>query len=73
VAGRGLRDDGADLALLDAAGSAVARVPTGDPGRPPREGVGLVRADTDLDDDDPAAWAYDAEGGCTPGAPDRVR
>ena len=73
VAGRGLRDDGADLALLDATGNAVARVPAGDPARAPREGVGLVRADTDLDDDDPAAWTYDAEDGCTPGAPDRLR
>lgn len=73
VSGRGLRDDGADLALLDPDGATVARVPSGDPARPPREGVGLVRADNDLDEDDPAAWTYDADESCTPGADDRLR
>jgi len=73
VSGRGLRDDGADLTLLDPEGGVVARVPSGDPARPPREGVGLVRADTDLEEDDIAAWTYDAEGSCTPGAEDRIR
>ncbi len=73
VAGRGLRDSGANLALVDGEGRVVTTAPTGDPLRPPREGVGLVRAATDLDDDDPAAWDYDALGGCTPGAADRLR
>jgi hypothetical protein len=73
LSGRGLRDTGADLAVLDATGAPVARAPAGDPARPPRAGVGLVRADTDLDEDDPAAWTYDAAEGCTPGSEDRLR
>ena len=42
-------------------------------GRAPREGVSLVRAEMDLDDLDPAAWAYDSEETSTPGAPDHLR
>ena len=59
--------------LLDPTGATVTRVPAGDPVRPPRAGVGLVRADTDLDEDDPAAWTYDAADGCTPGGENRLR
>lgn len=73
LAGRGLRDDGADLTLRDARGAVVSAFPGGASARAPREGVSLARAATDLDDEDPAAWSYDAEGGATPGASDRVR
>lgn len=73
VAGRGLRDTGADLTLRAPDGVVVSRVPGADPGRAPRAGVSLVRADLDLDDDDPAAWTWDARDGSTPGAPDRLR
>jgi hypothetical protein len=72
VAGRGLRDDGADLALRDPQGHTVSVFPGASPVRPPRAGVSLVRAAWDLDDDDPHAWAYDAGGGSTPGSANRV-
>lgn len=72
VAGRGLRDDGADLALRDSQGHTVSVFPGASPVRPPRAGISLVRAAWDLDDDDPHAWAYDAEGGSTPGSANRV-
>jgi hypothetical protein len=73
VAGSGLRNLGADLRLTDRAGRLLTMVPGAAPGRTPREGVGLVRAERELDDEDPAAWSYDAAGSCTPGAPDRLR
>lgn len=73
LAGRGLRDSGAPWTLLDAQGNVVSAVPGDAPGRTPRAGVGLVRATMRLPDRDPAAWAYDARDGCTPGAPDRTR
>lgn len=73
VAGRGLRDTGADVTLSDESGHILSFVPGSAPSRAPRAGVGLVRAERDLDDEDPAAWSYDALDGCTPGAPDRVR
>jgi hypothetical protein len=72
VAGRGLRDDGADLALRDPQGHTVSVFPGASPVRPPRAGVSLVRAAWDLDDDDPHAWAYDAGGGSTPGSANRI-
>lgn len=73
LAGRGLRDSGADVALADPEGRVVSQMPGSAPSRAPREGVSLVRAETELDDNDPAAWAWDALGGSTPGAPDRLR
>lgn len=72
IGGRGLRDAGADLVLRDPAGAAVSVFPGASPARPPREGVSLVRVATDLDDEDPAGWTYDAGGGATPGGPDRA-
>ena len=72
VAGRGLRDDGADLALRDPQGHTVSVFPGASPARAPRAGVSLVRAAWDLDDDDPHAWAYDTGGGSTPGSANRV-
>ncbi len=73
IASRGLRDSGADIALLDASGRILSQVPGSAEGRAPREGVSLVRAEMDLDDLDPAAWAYDSEETSTPGAPDHLR
>lgn len=72
VAGRGLRDTGADVTLTDPEGRVLSFMPGSDPSRPPRAGVGIVRAETDLADEDPAAWSYDPTGGCTPGGEDRV-
>lgn len=72
VAGRGLRDTGADVTLSDPAGRVLSFMPGSDPSRAPRAGVGIVRAETDLADEDPAAWSYDSAGGCTPGGEDRV-
>jgi Lamin Tail Domain len=72
VAGRGLRDDGADLALRDPQGHTVSVFPGASPVRPPRAGASLVRAAWDLDDDDPHAWAYDVGGGSTPGSANRI-
>jgi hypothetical protein len=73
VAGRGLRDTGADVTLTDETGRILSHLPGSVPSRAPRAGVGIVRAERDLDDEDPAAWSYDALDGCTPGAPDRLR
>ncbi len=72
IASRGLADRGVDVWLADAEGRIVSRAPTGDVRRPPRAGVGLVRADDTLSEDDVAGWAYDSEGGSTPGLPDRI-
>lgn len=73
LAGRGLRDSGADLSLVSGDGRVASVAPMGDPARSPRAGASLVRADVDLDERDPAAWTYDLAGGATPGAPDRMR
>lgn len=73
LASRGLRDDGAELALRDPRGVTASVFPGGDPARPPREGVSIVRAAWDLDEDDANAWSYDAEGDSTPGGPNRPR
>lgn len=73
LAGRGLRDTGADVALLDPDGRVISQAPGSSPARAPRAGVSLVRAELELDDMDPAAWTYDAFDGATPGAPDRLR
>lgn len=73
LAGRGLRDTGADVSLTDPEGRVVSQMPGSAPSRAPRAGVSIVRAETSLDDLDPAAWAYDAMEGSTPGAPDRLR
>lgn len=73
IASRGLRDDGAELSLRDPRGATVSVFPGGDPARPPRQGVSIVRAAWDLDEDDANAWSYDAEGDSTPGGPNRAR
>lgn len=73
LAGRGLRDSGADVSLTDPEGRVLSQMPGSAPARAPRAGVSLVRAETALDDLDPAAWTYDAADGSTPGAPDRLR
>ncbi len=73
LSAHGLRSTGADVALRDPTGTLASFVPGADPRRAPRPGVGLVRAELDLPDADPAAWSWDARGGCTPGAPDRLR
>ncbi len=73
LAGRGLRDTGADVALTDPEGRILSQMPGSAPSRAPRAGVSIVRAETALDDLDPAAWTYDATDGSTPGAPDRLR
>ncbi|MBI5515854.1 MAG: hypothetical protein HY909_18875 [Deltaproteobacteria bacterium] len=73
LASQGLRDSGADLWLTDPQGVTVSFFPGGDPALAPRAGVGLVRAEPDLEEGDPAAWAYDEAGGSTPGGADRLR
>jgi hypothetical protein len=51
----------------------VSFFPGGDRTLAPRAGVGIARAEPDLEEGDPAAWAYDETGGCTPGGADRLR
>jgi hypothetical protein len=70
---QGLRDSGADLVLEDPHGARVSFFPGADPALVPQAGVGVVRADPDLEEQDPAAWTYDEAGSCTPGAADRLR
>src|SRR5205814_18724 len=53
--------------------SAQGRIVSSAPARVPRAGVSVVRADDELSDEDPAAWDWDAEGGSTPGGPNRRR
>lgn len=69
--GRGLRDDGSDLALHDPTGAVASRFPGAR--IDPRPGVSIVRAARDVADDDPGAWCFDAADDATPGAPDRLR
>lgn len=67
LAGRGLRDTGADLALLTAAGVVVSRYPGSATELLPREGVSAVRADVELDEEDPASWVFSRDGRSSPG------
>lgn len=73
LVGRGLADRGADVWIEDRGGFVCSRAPLSHPARTPRVGVSLVRADTTMDERDPASWMYDAGDGATPGGPDRVR
>ncbi len=70
---RGLSDRGGDVWLADRAGVEVSRAPLSHPARSARVGVSVVRADTRMDEREPAGWMYDAAGSATPGGPDRVR
>lgn len=70
---RGLRDSGSDLTWIDPSGVVRSTVPGASSELSPREGVGLVRAETDLADEDPAAWDFDARDESSPGAPDALR
>lgn len=67
LAGRGLRDAGADLALLAANGAVVSRYPGSATELLPREGVSVVRADAELDEEDPASWVRSPDGRSSPG------
>jgi hypothetical protein len=73
IASRGLVDRGADVWLATSEGQIVSRMPGGSGRLPPRSGVSVVRADQQMREEDPHAWAYDALNGSTPGAPDRFR
>lgn len=67
LGGRGLRDAGGRVAIIDPTGRVESEHPGEAPSLVPRAGVGVVRAADDLDEADPAAWAYDPEGRNTPG------
>lgn len=67
VAGRGLRDTGADLTLVSASGVVVSRFPGSATELLPQEGVSVVRADAELDEVDPAAWVRSPDGRSSPG------
>ena len=73
LAGRGLRDTGAELSLIDAAGVVVSRYPGTAPELSPQEGVSVVRADPELDEEDPAAWVHSRDGGSSPGGANVLR
>lgn len=73
LAGRGLRDAGAELTLATAAGLVVSRYPGTAPELLPQEGVSAARADTELDEEDPAGWVRSRDGASSPGGPDAVR
>lgn len=73
VAGRGLRDTGAELTLTDAEGLTVSRFPGTAPELLPQEGVSVVRADDELDEDDPAAWVRSRDGASSPGGENVAR
>ena len=73
LAGRGLRDTGAELSLADAAGVVVSRYPGTAPELSPQEGVSVVRADPELDEEDPAAWVRSRDGASSPGGPNALR
>ena len=67
LGGRGLRDTGAEASLATPTGLVVSRYPGAAPELAPEEGVAVVRADAELDDDDPAAWARARDGASSPG------
>ena len=73
LAGRGLRDTGAELSLTDAAGLVVSRYPGTAPELSPQEGVSVVRADPELDEDDPAGWVRSRDGASSPGGDNATR
>ncbi|MDB4928981.1 MAG: hypothetical protein JWM10_1465 [Myxococcaceae bacterium] len=73
LAGRGLRDTGAELALSNAAGLTVSRFPGTAPELLPQEGVSVVRADAELDEDDPAGWVRSRDGASSPGGANVAR
>ena len=73
LASRGLADRGVDVWLADEQGHILSRAPGGLPLRAAAAGASLVRADPRMKEDDLASWSYDAEGGSTPGRPDRLR
>jgi hypothetical protein len=64
LAGTGLSNAGARLFLRDVQGHRVSAAPATPSSRP---GVCLVRTSTDMRDGSPGAFAYDANGTCTPG------
>ncbi len=67
LAGRGLRDTGADLSLVTATGVVASRYPGSATELLPREGVSAVRADVELDEEDPASWVFSRDGRSSPG------
>jgi hypothetical protein len=73
LAGRGLRDTGAELTLSTARGVLVSRFPGTAPELLPREGVSVVRVDPELDEEDPAAWVHSRDGASSPGGDDARR
>ena len=58
---------------MTATGLVVSRYPGTAPELLPQEGVSVVRADTDLDEEDPAAWVRSRDGASSPGGPDVLR
>jgi hypothetical protein len=73
LATRGLTNSGTDVWLADLAGHILSRAPGMGLFRSPGMGVSLVRADSRMKEDDLASWSYDAQGGSSPGLPDRLR
>lgn len=73
LAGRGLRDTGAELALATADGLVVSRYPGTAPELLPQEGASVVRADPELDEEDPAGWVRSRDGASSPGGADALR
>jgi hypothetical protein len=69
LAGGGLTNAGEPLYLRDAEGRRLSAAP---PLAPPRAGTCIVRTASDPRRGDAAAFAPDAEGGCTPGRADRL-
>ncbi len=67
LGGRGLRDAGSRVAVLDPTGRVESEHPGDHPGLVPRAGVGVVRGGLELEESDPAGWAYDPAGRSTPG------
>lgn len=67
VSGLALRDGGAAVALVDAAGVVLAALPGDRLLGAPREGVGVTWQGAGLDVTDPAGWGDDLEGRSTPG------
>jgi len=67
LGGRGLRDGGGRVALVDPTGRVESEHPGDHPTLVPRAGVGVVRTSLALAESDPAAWGYDSMGTSTPG------
>jgi hypothetical protein len=66
--GKGLSNTGTALTLRDASGAVLSRFPASPR---PKTGVSVGRVAPAALDDDPSAFALDAVGGATPGAPNR--